>query len=237
MIKNFIRKEQFNPSLIGIFINPFWISRITLWKSIKKYSSAMSGKLLDVGCGRKPYSPLFTVDQYIGIEIDSERSRITSSADVFYDGNVFPFFDGEFDCILCNQVLEHVFNPELFLQEINRVVKNDGFLLLSIPFAWDEHEQPHDYARYSSFGLTYLLEKNGFKIIKHTKTAADFRVFVQLINGYIFKVLPKNKVVLLIFNVLIIAPLTILGVLLSFFLPNNPDMFLDQIILAKKLKL
>lgn len=235
MIKNYIRKEQFNPSIFGIFFNPFWISRITLWKSIKKYAPSMTGKLLDVGCGRKPYKSLFTVDKYIGIEIDSERSRTTSAADVFYDGNLFPFIDGEFDCILCNQVLEHVFNPELFLHEINRVIKNDGFLLLSIPFAWDEHEQPHDFARYSSFGLAYLLEKNGFKIINHTKTAADFRVFVQLVIGYIFKVLPKNKIILLIVNVLIMAPLTILGVFLSLCLPSNPDMFLDQIILAKKL--
>jgi SAM-dependent methyltransferase len=66
-------------------------------------------------------------------------------------------------------VLEHVFNPDDFLNEVNRVLKPSGKLLLTVPFVWDEHEQPYDYARYSSFGLRSLLEKHGFSIVKHEK--------------------------------------------------------------------
>ena len=58
---------------------------------------------------------------------------------------------------MCNQVLEHVFNPDDFVREIARVLKPGGALLLTVPFVWNEHEQPYDYARYSSFGLRAFL--------------------------------------------------------------------------------
>jgi len=89
---------------------------------------------------------------------------------------------------LCNQVLEHVFNPDAFLSEIYRVLKRDGKLLLTVPFVWDEHEQPSDYARYSSFGLKALLEKNGFRIIQHERIGADASILFQLINAYLYTV-------------------------------------------------
>ena len=65
-------------------------------------------------------------------------------ADRSYDGKTFPFSDGEFDAVLTSEVLEHVFNPDEFLSEINRVLRDDGVLLLTVPFVWDEHEQPFD---------------------------------------------------------------------------------------------
>ena len=78
--------------------------------------------------------------------------------------------------MLCNQVLEHVFNPDEFLLKINRVLKNDGKLLLTVPFVWDEHEQPFDYARYSSFGLKALIEKMVLKLL-FTKNLAKMQQF------------------------------------------------------------
>ena len=67
--------------------------------------------------------------------------RQRGEADYFYDGQSFPFKGGSFDVVLTNQVLEHVFNPDVFLSEIHRVLTPDGVLLLTVPFLWDEHEQ------------------------------------------------------------------------------------------------
>ena len=75
--------------------------------------------------------------------------------------------------MLCNQVLEHVFNPQEFLGELGRVLARGGRLLLTVPFVWDEHEQPFDYARYSSFGLKALLEQHGFRVLQHRKLLAE----------------------------------------------------------------
>ncbi len=85
------------------------------------------------------------------LEFDTPESRAAGYAEFFYDGNHFPFNDATYDVVVSNQVLEYVFNPDEFLNEIFRILKPEGKVLLSVPFVWDEHLQPLDYARYSSF--------------------------------------------------------------------------------------
>ena len=156
-LKIIYQRQKFHPTWLGVFINPFYFARSCLDKAIQEFAASMKGKLLDVGCGSKPYKKYFAnIKSYTGLEIDSDRARTRDIADFYYDGNTFPFADNTFDILLCNQVLEHVFNPDVFLQEINRVLQPNGKLLLTVPFVWDEHEQPFDYARYSTFGLKYL---------------------------------------------------------------------------------
>jgi SAM-dependent methyltransferase len=195
----------------------------------------LHGRLLDVGCGRKPYRQLFQVDEYVGLEIDSVETRARGQADHYYDGRTFPFPDGRFEAVICNQVLEHVFNPHEFVQELARVLSPGGRLLLTVPFVWDEHEQPHDYARYSSFGLRHLLGTGGFQIRRQSKTLANFAALAQLTNAYVFKVTRTRSTVLnLLVTVLLMAPISFLGQLLGRLLPRNPDLFLDSIIVAEK---
>lgn len=67
----------------------------------------LKGSVLDIGGGRKPYRDMFQVDSYVGLEIDSLSNRLSKQADFFYDGNVLPFDDFQFDGAVCNQVLEH----------------------------------------------------------------------------------------------------------------------------------
>ena len=169
-LKKLYKQEQFNPKILGIFINPFYFARKGLHQNVSKLITNLNGKLLDVGCGTKPYENICNVDEYIGLEIDDEGNRQHNYADVFYDGKTIPFEDKSFDSILSNQVFEHVFNPNQFLKEINRVTKVEGRFLITVPFVWDEHEQPYDYARYSSFGLKHILAENGFEIMKHRKS-------------------------------------------------------------------
>jgi hypothetical protein len=125
----------------------------------------------------------------------------------------------------------------MFLAEINRVLKEEGFLLMSLPFVWDEHEQPYDYARYSSFGMKYLLEKHGFQILEYKKTLQDVRVIFQILNAYIYKfTFPSNKILNFLLTVIFISPLNILGEILGKILPQNEDLYLDSVILARKIK-
>lgn len=67
-------------------INPFYFARRGLANAMQRYSKLLSGKLLDVGCGKKPYRSFFKVGEYIGLDIDSERVRKRGIADEFYDG-------------------------------------------------------------------------------------------------------------------------------------------------------
>lgn len=217
-IKKHIIKQDFSPGFFGIFINPFYFSREALAKNIKKLSNEINGRVLDVGCGTKPYKKMFNYTEYIGLEIDSPGNRKNGKVDFFYDGKKFPFSDNEFDSLVVNQVLEHVFNPDEFLDEIRRVLKPNGKLLLTVPFVWDEHEQPYDYARYSSFGLKFLLEKHNFKILHQIKSLNNFRFFFQLLNAYFFKKVNLHSKYL---NFIVISILTSIinlsGICLSIF--------------------
>jgi SAM-dependent methyltransferase len=233
-IKRYVMKQQYSPTFIGLWVNPFYHSRRELRKAVGRMAGEVNGKLLDVGCGSKPYRDLFHAGEYIGLEIDTPENRANKQADVYYDGTTFPFAVGEFDGVICNQVLEHVFEPDHFLREMHRVLKPEGKLLLTVPFVWDEHEQPWDYARYSSFGLRNLLEKNGFAILEMQKTNADVRTLFQLANAYLYKVLRTRWSVLnLGICIAIMAPINILGVIFHKLLPDNPDLYLDHVVLAK----
>ena len=55
----FVRRQQFRPGPLAMFVNPFYLARRQLWREIAAASGAMSGPLLDVGCGSKPYRSLF----------------------------------------------------------------------------------------------------------------------------------------------------------------------------------
>lgn len=114
-VKAYLFYSQYTPSLLGIFINPFYFARRAIYKNIKSFSGHITGIILDIGCGSKPYKGLFTADQYIGMDIRiSGHHHVNSLIDVFYDGSNIPFGNNHFDSIVCFEVLEHVFNPKFF---------------------------------------------------------------------------------------------------------------------------
>ena len=237
--KEYIRDQQFNPKILGIFINPFYLVRRKLRGVMVLLSDNIKGQTLDVGCGEKPYEKIFkNVSSYTGIEFDSLKNRAKfKKIDAWYDGQTFPFDDNKFDSIIMTQVLEHIFNPDHFLEEVRRVTKSGGSLLLSVPFVWDEHEQPHDYARYSSFGLAHLLQNHGFEIKKQLKSSPDVGVIFQLMACYIHKRLSwiKSYKIRLILYIFLISPFTVLSIILSKILPKNQDLYMDSIVLARKI--
>ena len=235
ILKLIYNKQMYFPGWIGLFVNPFYFARSGLAKEIKKLAPNLNGCLLDVGCGSKPYRLLFNVQSYVGLDIDIESVRSRKIADDYYDGNLFPYPDSTFDSLLCSQVLEHVFNPDVFLGEMHRVLRKGGRILLTVPFVWDEHEQPYDYARYSSFGLRSLLEKSGFRIIAQKKIGGNAGLLFQLVNAYLYKVTQKwPKIFKLCFVVTVMASVNVLGFIAGRLLPDNTDLFLDQIVLAEK---
>lgn len=193
--------------------------------------------MIDIGCGDKPYEDLFyNVKKYEGIEIETSV-HTTTKADYVYDGITFPFTNESYDSIILNEVIEHVFNPDELLQEIRRIMKPEATMMITLPFVWDEHEQPYDYARYSSFGIKHLLQKNGFKVEVLEKSCPNFGVIFQLVNGYIYKITKKLPLIFrMLFILLLCFPFTILGLILGSLLPNNNDLYLDNILIVSKSK-
>lgn len=231
-----LARQKFEPGWLGVIVNPFYFARRGLFRAMQELAPQLNGYLLDVGCGSKPYKKLCNAEKYIGLDIDTQTTRKIGTADCLYDGMRFPFGCNVFDSILCNQVLEHVFHPDLFLSEINRVLKPGGRLLITVPFVWDEHEQPLDYARYSSYGLGALLEKHGFIIHQKMKLNPDVRVIFQITNAYLFKIVAKwPRHYRWAATVTVMALVNVLGIALSKILPSNPDLYLDLAVMAEKI--
>lgn len=234
-VKRACAREEFAPGVLGLFINPFFLARRALWRAMRDFRPHVKGKVLDVGCGTMPYRSLYDVEDYVGLEIDSPQARSRNKADDFYAGGRFPYADGDFDVVLCNQVLEHVFTPDALLREIARVLRPGGRLVLTVPFVWDEHEQPWDYARYSSFGLKALVERSGLRIVEHHRLNAGLAAIFQLLNAYLYKVAHTRSAMLnTLACALLMSPFNLLGLVLGAVAPRNPDLYLDHAVLAEK---
>jgi SAM-dependent methyltransferase len=123
----------------------------------------IKGKLLDAGAGKLPYRHLVKdlCSEYQSIDFQKTHPDLTYVGDV----QKMPIGDSLFDTVLCVEVLEHVPDPSAALAEIYRVLKPGGRLVLTIPHLMYMHNEPHDYYRYTKYGLTYLLNKAGFSII------------------------------------------------------------------------
>jgi len=231
----FLKQQSFHPSIASLFIHPFYFIRRDLYKNVKRFAPQLKGKLLDFGCGRKPFENLFKVDEYIGIDIEkSGHDHTSSKVDVYYDGKHIPFPDASFDSLFCSEVLEHIFNPHEILQEVNRVLKPGAKALITVPFSWNEHEVPFDYARYTSFGITDLLEKNGFMVVQLYKSGNFARVNFQMWALYFFELFSRFKKIGYVLSLVFIIPINLIGSILLLFLPSNKSLFFNNIIIAEK---
>jgi len=238
MLKKIYAKEAFNPGwLLGIWVNPAFIVRRRLLTGVRDISCKfIGGKLLDIGCGSKPYEHLFKVNNYIGIDVEvSGHNHNSSKVDKFFDGRSIPYGDDEFDWIFTSEVFEHVFNLEDLLSEITRVLTPGGKLAITCPFIWEEHEQPYDFARYTSFGLHDIITKHGFKVESSVKSSNYFETVMQILAMYMYHhCLPKNRYLMSILMPIIVSPFNIIGTLLGKALPNNNNFYLTNILIVVK---
>jgi SAM-dependent methyltransferase len=162
------------------------------------------GRLLDVGCGDKPYEDIFRpyVTEYIGIEHEASFSQTHASApapaangaaripggrrpDISYDGETIPFPDRSFDTVLSVQVLEHTPHSQHLLDEMRRVLRDDGLLILTAPFSFRLHEEPHDYFRFTSHGLRSMCAKSGLEITEMWNQGDLWSVVAHKLNSYL----------------------------------------------------
>jgi ubiquinone/menaquinone biosynthesis C-methylase UbiE len=221
-----------------VFIFYGYFCRKNLYKCFKQYFYKVNGKVLDFGCGAKPYKSEFkNVNQYVGVDLENEgHSHINEDIDFFYDGKKLPFESEEFDAVFSSEVLEHVPNIGNSLSEIKRVLKPGGQLLLSIPFVFPEHEMPFDFRRLTITGMKQVLMEFGFEIIAIEKAGTFVETIAQLIMLYIHDLLyTKNRYVNVIINLFFISPVCLTGILLNFILPTNKSLYLDTIVFAKKI--
>ncbi len=234
-MKKFLETIFFRPAWYVIFINPYFIARRKLYKEICKFSKTIfNAKILDLGCGSKPYSQLFVGSEYLGVDInDGGHKNLAKNADLFFDGKTIQFSENFFDLVICTQVIEHVEEPERLLQEANRVLKKTGILYLTCPFVWSEHEIPYDFRRYTQYGLKRVLEENNFNVKKLFHTTGIFATCGQIISSFLFELLGSNLFFRVLMAVVVCFPIQLLSLIMDF-LFRHRGLTLDYVVIAQK---
>jgi SAM-dependent methyltransferase len=235
-VRERFRRENFCPGWLGVFSNPFFVMRRGIYRAVRELAPDIKGEILDFGCGSKPYETLFTsASQYVGVDVEvSGHDHSNSRIDFFYDGSRLPFDDGKFDAVVSFEVFEHLFNLPEILNELWRVTRDGGGLLVSIPFAWDEHEVPYDFARYTSFGIAAILQEHGYEVLIQRKTTTYIQALGQLLIMYLLHLSPWEGIAGKFFQMFIICPSTIAISIANLLLPRKYSLFSNLVVLARK---
>jgi SAM-dependent methyltransferase len=123
--------------------------------------------VLDAGAGQCRFKPFFPKARYLAIDFgQGDLEWDYSTLDVIGLLEELPLPENSVDHILSIVVLEHTPRPAKVLQEFYRVLKYRGMLHIVVPHMWEEHQRPHDYYRYTSSGVRFLLQDAGFRIRK-----------------------------------------------------------------------
>ncbi|HEY2931197.1 MAG TPA: class I SAM-dependent methyltransferase [Acidobacteriota bacterium] len=138
-------------------------------------------RVLDAGAGSAPYRSLFSKSEFDYVAVDSLAvPNLSAQAEAAQ----LPFFDGSFDVVLSNQVLEHVTDPCGAARELQRVLSDRGYLLVSCPFVWEVHNFPADYWRFSSQALRLLFSEMDLVYLEPSTSTAQclaqtFNLFIN----------------------------------------------------------
>jgi len=133
-----------------------WLATKDLNASLRGSLPEFTGRILDVGCGNKPYQHWTHAVEYVGIDVYPGPG-----VDAIIEADTpWPLQPSSFDGVLCTQVLEHAANLDQTLAEIGRVLKPGGLLIVTVPFAYNQHGAPDDYRRLTIFGVRALFKEH-----------------------------------------------------------------------------
>ena len=144
------------------YLSPAYLSQFEI--TLPLIQEYVRGDLLDLGCGDMPYQKYIQskITKYDSIDFTPRTKQVTFVGDIQDMGMVQ---NSSYDSAICLEVLEHLPNPDKGLKEINRILKDKGVLIISVPHLSRLHDEPYDFYRYTRYGLISMLEGNGFQVV------------------------------------------------------------------------
>ena len=146
-----------------------WLANHKIIAALRRVRRHARGELLDVGCGSKPFAPLFAgqVSRYRGTDLAASRYLGSARPDAFARAEAQPFRDGTFDTVLGLSMLTYLPEPSRMIREAHRLLKQDGVLILEFTQMVPLHDEPHDYFRFTRYGAEHLLREAGFDPVEY----------------------------------------------------------------------
>ncbi len=156
--------------------NTWWTNRNFIIRSLKY----LKGDVIDIGCDTGKYKGIILsapdVKSYTGLDFYR-----TSVCDIVADLNKpLPIEDEKYDSAICISVIEHLKEPQLALNEMARILKKGGYLILATPWIFPYHEEPEDYFRYSRQALEHMFEKAGFEVVYYISGGGRMRIITTI---------------------------------------------------------
>ena len=153
----------------------------TITEVVPKYAR---GRLIDIGCGTKPYAHIFSpyVSSYFGVDFaptSSHHYGESTKADLFIDGTDTKLPSESFDTVLSTQVLEHVLETDRYIVECYRLLAKGGIGIFTIPFVWQTHAEPNDFFRFTRYALEQLFKQHGFRIVELRPIGGAYATVLQ----------------------------------------------------------
>ena len=164
----------------------YQVERDLLRNAINSNKGILGGKVLDAGSGpNKKYQDILKKgSKYVTLDIHPEfKPDIVGSVE-----NI-PVPDGDFDSVISVQVLGDLLRPELAIKEFRRIVKPGGMVLITEGFMNELHGEPRDFWRFTPYGLSGLMEENGFKVVKAEIVGGFFTVIAQMKMRFLINIL------------------------------------------------
>jgi SAM-dependent methyltransferase len=160
--------KKFLEPLVSTPLHPQWFTACNQGRIGKLLREETRGPVvLDIGCGKRwPKALLPDSYCYFGLDYLETAAWYETKPDVFGDAENLPFAPHTANTILMLDVLEHVPHPQRALSEAYRCLKADGIIILIVPFLYPIHDAPHDYQRWSLYGLKKLADEQGFTVTK-----------------------------------------------------------------------
>lgn len=112
--------------------------------------------VLNIGAGGEIGARVHAFGRSTGISICSVDIDTNRAPTVVSDVCRLPFVTNSWDIVVCMEVLEHVHDPGKAAIEMHRVLKPGGLLILSTRYIFPLHDRPHDFFRFTRYGLEYL---------------------------------------------------------------------------------
>lgn len=176
-------RERLQPKLYDYSYMVTASARKILDEMLKLTSKQQSRlKILDLGCGYKPFKSLFSNDQYIGVDMS-----LNSYADIIADNQDLPFKNNIFDIIIISEVLEHCENEYKVIDELRRVAKNKALVYLTLPFIFPLHGAPYDFNRFTQHKLKSFFKKDNIILLQESNNIfGSIFIFINMVLRILF---------------------------------------------------